>query len=149
MAGSTAAGLLTVRMVPLGTPASITVQAPGLTIVAAAGREVTPRMNASLAEAVAAASLTGHGAPQITGFTVTTTTFIPAVQRIAQQCGAHIGIPEQHDVWVVAYAAPPQGKWQFIRAALVIDDANARLLGGQVLLGPRPSGPLASCTWGT
>lgn len=143
------AGLLTARMVPNGTPASITVKAPGLTIVAAADRHVTARLTASQAEAVAFASLTAHGAPQITGYTLTTARFIPDVQRISQQCGAHIAIPARHDVWVVAYTAPPQGRWQFVRAAMVVDDANGELLGGQILEGPKASGPLATCHWGT
>jgi hypothetical protein len=149
VAVAAAAGLLTVRLVPSGNTASVTVQLPGLTVVSAADRQATPRLTASQAEAIALTGLTSHFSPSISGYTVTAARFIPDVLRISQQCGAHIAIPERHDLWVVAYTAPPQGRWQFIRAAILVDDANGGLLGGQILEGPRVSGPLATCHWGT
>lgn len=142
------AGLVTARMLPAGTQ-TVTVNLPGLTVVSAAQVHTTPRLSAAQAQAVAYANLTRTGSPQLTGYTLTTTTFIPDVLRIEQQCGAHIGLPAHHDVWVVAYTAPPQGRWGFIRAAMVVDDATGQMLGGQVLMGPDGKGPLSTCHWGT
>jgi len=142
------AGLVTAHMLPGGTQ-TVTVKLPGLTVVSASQVHRTPHLTAAQAQAIALENLTRTGSPGITGYTRTTTTFVPDVLRIEQQCGAHIGLPAHHDVWVVAYTAPPQGRWQLIRAAMVVDDATGGMLGGQVLLGPGGTGPISTCHWGT
>jgi hypothetical protein len=145
-----AATILTVRLLPSGTGHQVTVEVPGFTIVAEAAAGVTPHLTMEQATSIALQSL-ARGATQlhISGFTVTVSTYAPQVLRVSQTCGAHIGLAKVANVWVIGLTAPPQHGWQFIRAAMLVDDDSGGIAGGQILTGPRPEGSLATCPWGT
>jgi hypothetical protein len=144
------AALLVFRLLPSGTAQQVTLEVPGFTIVAQAATHATPHLAADQAKAIALDSLSrGATRLNITGFTVTTATFAPDVVRISQTCGAHIGLAREANVWVIGVTAPPQHGWQFIRAAVLVDDDSRQIAGGQILTGPQPGGPLSTCHWGT
>jgi hypothetical protein len=144
------AALLVVRLLPSATTQQVTLEVPGFTIVAQAATNATPHLTAEEAKFIALESLS-RGATQIhiTGFTVTGATFAPDVVSISQTCGAHIGLARVASVWVIGLTAPPQQGWQFIRAAILVDDHTRGIAGGQILTGPDPGGPLSTCHWGT
>jgi hypothetical protein len=124
--------------------ATVTLQLPGFTIVAAADTTVTPRMTRDQAIAVAFSSLAQHpitsaDGSALTGFQVTTAVFEGNVLKVWHQCGAHWFLNSPENLWVIDMRAPPQSGVAYVQASVLVDDATGKPRYSDALTGP--SGP--------